>query len=197
VLSLHRLYRGRRPLTVLVILLTVAAFAVAEPVSAAPSAVSSVVSAQSQLAGIGVVSEATIRAAAAADDTMRTTAAVGFNPLGTMPARVQHAAPAPSPVQSAPVQRAATSASSPEPGYGCAAALAYLRANAAPGFTFACPGYAYGNQAMTCVNHAPQCAGEKLIAIAVPCPAAYMNEAHNSWVLTGHGSGIDPYGYCH
>jgi hypothetical protein len=21
-----------------------------------------------------------------------------------------------------------------------------------------------------------------------------MNEAHNSWTLTGHGSGIDPYG---
>jgi hypothetical protein len=32
----------------------------------------------------------------------------------------------------------------------------------------------------------------------VPCAAAYMNEAHNSWVVLGDISGpIDPYGYCH
>ena len=82
-------------------------------------------------------------------------------------------------------------------GYGCGAALAYLAANAAPGFTFQCPGNAFGNQAMTCMNHAPQCPGQRIIAIAVPCAAAYMNEAHNSWVLIGQASGIDPYGYCH
>jgi len=51
---------------------------------------------------------------------------------------------------------------------------------------------------MTCVDDQPSCAaGEKLIAIAVPCAAAYMNEASNSWVLTGSSdSPIDPYGYC-
>ena len=83
-------------------------------------------------------------------------------------------------------------------GYGCAAALAYLRANAAPGFTFLCPGYAAGRQAMTCINHPPECsAGSKVIAISVPCPAAYKNEASNSWVLTGRSSArIDPYGSC-
>jgi hypothetical protein len=82
--------------------------------------------------------------------------------------------------------------------YGCAAALSYLRANAAPGFTFHCPGNAYGHQAMTCVNHAPQCPNSMIIAISVPCRAAYMNEANNSWILSGLRSGrIDPYGYCH
>ena len=45
------------------------------------------------------------------------------------------------------------------------------------------------------------------LGIEVPCPAAYMNEAHNSWVLRseylgtaipdGLGAVIDPYGYCH
>lgn len=75
--------------------------------------------------------------------------------------------------------------------------MSYLHSHAAPGFTIECPGYALGRQAMTCVNHAPECAGEKIIIIADPCPAAYMNEAHNSWVLIGQASGIDPYGYCH
>ncbi|HXW34200.1 MAG TPA: hypothetical protein VEJ87_06430 [Acidimicrobiales bacterium] len=82
--------------------------------------------------------------------------------------------------------------------YGCEAAIAYLTAYSAPGFSFECPGYADGHQAMTCVDDQPSCAaGEKLIAIAVPCAAAYMNEASNSWVLTGSSdSPIDPYGYC-
>jgi hypothetical protein len=34
---------------------------------------------------------------------------------------------------------------------------------------------------MTCINEAGVCANEDLIAIAVPCAAAYMNEASNSW----------------
>jgi hypothetical protein len=83
-------------------------------------------------------------------------------------------------------------------GFGCAAALDYLAAHAAPGFTFQCPGNASGHQAMTCVNHAPQCPGQRIIAIQVPCPAAYENEASNSWVLLGlRSAAIDPYGYCH
>lgn len=80
----------------------------------------------------------------------------------------------------------------------CGAALAYLSAHSAPGFRFECPGNALGHQAMTCVNVAGVCPGYKLIAISVVCPASYMNEAHNSWILSGLATGsIDPYGYCH
>jgi hypothetical protein len=90
---------------------------------------------------------------------------------------------------------AATSGSSGS--YGCDAALAYLSAHAAPGFSFECPGYADGHQAMTCENIPGLCPGTSVIAIAVPCAAAYMNEASNSWVLTGKSDApIDPYGYC-
>jgi hypothetical protein len=89
-------------------------------------------------------------------------------------------------------------AESPSAGYGCAAALTYLRAHAAPGFDLQCPGNAFGHQAMTCVNTAPQCPSQQVIAIRIPCPAAYMNEASNSWVLLGlRATRIDPYGYCH
>jgi hypothetical protein len=36
-----------------------------------------------------------------------------------------------------------------------------------------------------------------VIAIADACPAAYMNEASNSWVLTGRSRApIDPFGWC-
>jgi hypothetical protein len=50
---------------------------------------------------------------------------------------------------------------------------------------------------MTCINQAGICDNERLIAIADPCPAAYMNEASNSWVLTGASSApLDPYGAC-
>ncbi len=80
---------------------------------------------------------------------------------------------------------------------GCAAALAYLAAHAAPGFRFECPGSALGHQAMTCVDVPGVCPGERLIAIAVACPASWMNEASNSWVLTGASRrSIDPYGAC-
>ncbi|MGH9054635.1 MAG: hypothetical protein ACRDYY_02005, partial [Acidimicrobiales bacterium] len=89
-------------------------------------------------------------------------------------------------------------ASSAPSGSGCAAAIAYLSGHAAPGFRFECPGNALGHQAMTCIDVAGVCPGYKLIAIADPCAAAYMNEASNSWVLQGLRSGpIDPYGYCH
>jgi hypothetical protein len=136
-----------------------------------------------------------------------TVSAVAFKSFPPMPTRAVHAAPAPvaapspvhssAPVQSsAPEQQTASAGATPTT-YGCGPALAYLAAHAAPGFTFQCPGNSWGHQAMTCVNHAPQCGGQKLIAIAVPCAAAYMNEAHNSWVLTGQAAGIDPYGYCH
>jgi hypothetical protein len=93
---------------------------------------------------------------------------------------------------------ATTPASSEPTGYGCGDALAYLRLHAAPGFNFECPGYADGHQAMTCIDISGLCPGTKLIAISTPCAAAYMNEASNSWVLTGQSDApIDPYGYCH
>jgi hypothetical protein len=82
--------------------------------------------------------------------------------------------------------------------FGCGAALAYLAAHAAPGFRFECPGYSLGHQAMTCINVAGVCSDEKLIVITIPCRAAYMNEASNSWSMQGLSSApIDPYGYCH
>ncbi len=92
--------------------------------------------------------------------------------------------------------RAAT-ASSSLGGYGCGAALSYLAAHSAPGFHFDCPGNSEGHQAMTCINVPGICPGSRLIVISVPCAAAYMNEASNSWVLSGLRSApIDPYGYC-
>ena len=97
----------------------------------------------------------------------------------------------------APAHIAVTAAAAPVAGYGCAAALSYLREHAAPGFELLCPGDAHGHQAMTCVNTAPQCPGRLIIAINTPCAAAYMNEASNSWVLIGiRTSRIDPYGHC-
>ena len=81
-------------------------------------------------------------------------------------------------------------------GSGCAAALAFLAAHSAPGYQYICPGYAEGHQAMTC-DHMAACPDSKLIVIADPCPAAYMNEAHNSWIISGLATGvIDPFGYC-
>jgi hypothetical protein len=79
--------------------------------------------------------------------------------------------------------------------YGCAAAIAYLTAHAAPGFTFICPGNALGHEAMTCDNYASICPGEKEIIINDPCPIAYMNEASNIWVVEHLSTApIDPYG---
>jgi len=111
------------------------------------------------------------------------------------PAAVPSAAPA-----TAPAAAPAAAQAGPEPsGYGCAAALAYLAANANPEFSFECPGSADGHEAMTCINNA-LCPGEHLIAIADPCPAAYMNEAYNSnsWsdTLGEFTRPIDPYGEC-
>ncbi len=77
----------------------------------------------------------------------------------------------------------------------CADALAYLVANQAPGFDSTCAdGIALGHLGFTCVNQPGMCEGMRIIRIACPAPFVYMNEAHNSWVLTGERSGIDPYG---
>ena len=117
----------------------------------------------------------------------------------TQPPSTTTTAPAPAP-QVAPAAQASPSVAATPPGYGCAAALAYLAANANPEFSFECPGYADGNAAMTCINRDPECPGEHLIVISDPCPAAYMNEAYNSnsWSdATGTFTRpIDPYGSC-
>jgi hypothetical protein len=95
--------------------------------------------------------------------------------------------------------------------WGCAAALPYLQAYAAPGFALDCPGYAEGHEAMTCIHGTPQypdaCPNGPTIAISDPCPQAYMNESANSWLMTGQlsteqqkfgvaYSTIDPFGAC-
>jgi hypothetical protein len=83
--------------------------------------------------------------------------------------------------------------------FGCAAALAYLAAYAAPGFSSQCPADAGGHQAGTlCWSAVSPCDVARVIHIAEPCAAAYMNEASNSWVLLGQSDApIDPYGSCH
>ena len=99
-------------------------------------------------------------------------------------------APAPAETSAVPAVGRATA-------WGCAAALAYLEAYAAKGFTFECPGDAEGHDAMTCLAEQGACPSSAVIAIADPCPAAYMNEASNSWVLLGASAApIDPYGAC-
>lgn len=118
------------------------------------------------------------------------------SPPAQPPARAAVAPqPAPSRVAATRVETGAIVAAA-QSGWGCADALAWLATHSAPGYRFVCPGYAYGHQAMTC-NNTSLCPGERLIVIAEPCPAAYKNEAHNSWILSGLASGvIDPFGYC-
>jgi hypothetical protein len=106
-------------------------------------------------------------------------------------------APAATPAAARANPPAQTAAAVTADGYGCGPALAWLAAHAAPGFAYQCPGYALGHQAMTCENVAGVCPHSRLIVIADPCRAAYMNEAHNSWIIAGLARGpIDPYGYC-
>lgn len=110
----------------------------------------------------------------------------------------QPQAPAMQPQASAPSPPAP--ATSPPARYpsGCVAALLYLYVRAAPGFVASCPHPDGGYQATTTCVGAPQCQrGTAFIWIEDPCPAAYMNEASNSWVLLGRSSArIDPFGYC-
>ena len=115
------------------------------------------------------------------------------------------------PVVAAPAPAAAVPAVGQAIGWGCSAALAYLQAYAAPGFTLDCPGYAEGHEAMTCVHDTPAypdaCPNGPTIAVSDACPQAYMNESANSWNLTGQltteqqkfgvsYAEIDPFGAC-
>ncbi|HEY5385567.1 MAG TPA: hypothetical protein VIJ56_10050 [Acidimicrobiales bacterium] len=111
-------------------------------------------------------------------------------PPAPAPAATVAAAPAPSDPGVLPAVGQATA-------WGCAAALTYLQAYAAKGFALECPGYAQGREAMTCMNQPGACPGTSVIAIADPCPQAYMNEASNSYVITGVAdTPIDPFGPC-
>ena len=118
-------------------------------------------------------------------------------PAATDPPPPPPPRPAPSPVvaAAAPAPRPASATAAAQ---GCQAALAYLASHAAPGFAVACPHDAGGHEATTVCNGPPDCAaGTMFIWIADPCPAAYMNEASNSWVLLGRSDAPwDPYGYC-
>lgn len=114
------------------------------------------------------------------------------------PARTPAAASSPA-TESAPTPAPPATPDVPEGnGYGCAAAITYLSAHAAPGFAVSCPHFADGHQATTQCIGPPDCQpGSELIWIADPCPAAYMNEASNSFVLIGESDAPwDPYGYC-
>jgi hypothetical protein len=139
-------------------------------------------------------------APAPASTTTTTTTTTTTVPAVPVPA----ATPAPTP---APVATVAAAQAPIDPGavppvgrataWGCAAALAYLQTYAAKGFALQCPGYAEGREAMTCMNQPGACPGASVIAIADPCPQAYMNEASNSYVITGvAGTPIDPFGPC-
>lgn len=93
------------------------------------------------------------------------------------------------------------SADSEQPNSGeittCAEALAYLKENANPAYKQEC-GYAWGGQAATCNDHAPECPGEKIIRIKDICNVSVKNEAANSWLpkekLYIGSPFIDPYG---
>jgi hypothetical protein len=126
-------------------------------------------------------------------------------PAATLAPLVASAAAVPAPASSAQEESAPEAPQSPAAadvpaapvsgGYGCDAALAYLRANAEPSYQLVCPGYAYGGQAVTCNHHAPECADYNIIIINVPCEIAYKNEAANSWTLVrGDGAAMDPFG---
>ena len=130
-------------------------------------------------------------------------------PPTTVPPTTTTTAPPPPPTTvppPPPPPPPASAPASPPPGWGCGAAMAYLAAHEAPGFSSSCPGPNDGHQATTTAYYSN---GDVTgtIGIEVPCPAAYMNEAHNSWVLRsrylgtpipdGLGDVIDPYGYCH
>lgn len=106
----------------------------------------------------------------------------------------------------------ATAPAPSAPPSGCAAALAYLAAHAAPGFVSSCPHDAGGNAAETVVP--PQPINNRGVingAIYIndtSCAAAYENEAANShghFALDANGDDyytwvwpvpLDPYGRC-
>jgi hypothetical protein len=102
-------------------------------------------------------------------------------------------------VTTVPATSAPTTTTAPvDTGYGCADAIAYLRAHADPAYQIICPADSGpGSEAFTCSNLPGYCVGFQEVIITDPCPAAYMNEASNTWVIDGKSDApIDPYGSC-
>lgn len=142
-----------------------------------------------------------------------TTTSIPVHSATTIPAPVAQPVPLPTVTTTTtqpPVVSVSTSTPAPAPapapaaqpaGFGCQYALPYLYAHQAPGFTDICTddpnATIMGNEAATCIPPNAACTAGPEIAIADPCPAAYMNEASNSWVLEGLSTApIDPYGSC-
>jgi hypothetical protein len=119
----------------------------------------------------------------------------GVEVLGARESRPAPPAAAPSTAAPTTTTTTVTRVPSPVVATSCADALAYLATHQAPGFTDLCAdGSALGHLGVTCVNEPGMCPGRRVVHIACPAPFVYMNEAHNSWVLTGERSGVDPYG---
>lgn len=143
---------------------------------------------RTHVAEVEVLGEQVVRPAPPPTSTPRTSTPRSSTSSTTVPS-----APA-TPVVPVTV-RTADAPPAPAVSVSCADALAYLATHQAPGFTDTCAdGSAQGHLGYTCVNQPGRCEGERFIRIACPAPFVYMNEAHNSWVLLGERSGIDPYG---
>ena len=145
--------------------------------------------------------QATAIAAAATQQTVPATSAAAHrpkapaDPRSTQPTVGGSVEPTPTTASSSATQPTPSTSTTKAPTpntTSCEWALAYLRANAAPGSTFECPGYAYGHQAVTLTTCGPDGCSNHIIIHAV-CAASVMNEAWNSRHLNGP---IDPYGHC-
>jgi hypothetical protein len=155
-----------------------------------PAAVPHAAPGPSRVAVLGEQVTRTGPTATSSTTTSTATTSSSRSSTTTTTARTVVTAPPPVPATGAPPPAAA-----PAPPMSCVDALAYLAAHQAPGFTDSCAdGSAFGHLGVTCVNQPGMCEGRRVIRIACPAPFVYMNEAHNSWTLTGQGSGIDPYG---
>jgi hypothetical protein len=197
-------------------LVSIAAFALGG-VYGVPAATSSPdYTAQASASVRVAVHESTTTTTTAPPATTTTTAPPATTTTTAPPATTTTTAPAPAPVVlTATPPPAPVAPALPAYGHattwGCAAALAYLQAYAAPGFALDCPGYAEGHEAMTCLHGTAQfpdaCPNGPTIAISDACPQAYMNESANSWYMTGQLSTeqakfgvsyaeIDPFGAC-
>jgi hypothetical protein len=211
--SRRRSGRGRRRLLTLVplgtaLLIVLAACAPGSGDATSSAAVTTTpapVTTQSATASITAAAAAPIAADPAPSEASQTVPPVqSVQPAPALAPLVASAAAVPAAAATAeeqsdseaPQAPAAPAAAAPvSSGYGCDAALAYLRANAEPSYQLVCPGYAYGGQAVTCNHHAPQCADYNIIIINVPCENAYKNEAANSWTLVRNdGATMDPFG---
>jgi hypothetical protein len=159
---------------------------------AAPAVVPMVLLAIALLLGVTTIARPPAPVAPQLPVAVRTVPATA--PAATVPTTaVPVSAPAPTvPPTGVPVAAVTTT---PAVSTGCADAVAYIAGHAAPGYVTTCaPGSALGHYGSTCANVPGRCDDVRIIHVACPAPFVYMNEAHNSWVVLGQGSGIDPYG---